>query len=700
MHRGQRSLTRAAVPGSDQAPEDLPPGHAYGVGIDIGDETIAAAVCRPGRPATVLPLGGAFLAPAAVRVLPDGAVALADTSLPGPGEPVARHLMSRVGVPVPLLVAGRPVRAEDLVAAVVSVVQSLAQEQEGRRPSWTVLTVPPSWGAHRRAVLEEALAAAAVGPVALVSAAVAAVRGQAGADGGTFAVCDLGASTLDTAVVRVGPAGAEHVAPPPAPLPWGGRDVDDALLGLVLAALGPDSAGSTGGAGAAAALTGLRARCVAAKEALSTDTDVRLDLDLPAGAAVLRIVREDLEELVGDAVQHAVATVGHAVEAAGLRGADLDGVVLVGGAGRMPLVAELLSATLGRPLLVPGDPAPAAALGAAQLAGDLLEGTPVAGGSEGTADGATTVHETTADAEAAGDPGATTATAAGRTRASARRAPAARPPATRRSPTAPGGRQSGARAAVVAAALIALMLVPAALGAPEGQDGPDPSAAPAAAGFGDLSGWAGSWIGASRARDTEAPADDPDPATGAGGSSGSGMSLVAAGRAADEVRDDEPDGEPVATATDGRTGEASPSAAPRTSDAAGTGTSAPSGSAGTRGTPAPGSAPTGSTPPPSTPAPVDPPSAPPPSAPPPSAPPASAPPPSSSSAPPPSSPPPPPPSSTPPPTTTPTTDAPSATQDPPVTDGGGAPDAGAGQATEPPTGSAGGDATATEGAGG
>ncbi|WRL67238.1 Hsp70 family protein [Blastococcus brunescens] len=153
---------------------------------------------------------------------PDGHPQLIDTSvaLPGSSAPVLRNYLSRVGVPIPLQVSGRPVHAPDVVASVVSAVQAIAEAREGRPPSWTVLTVPPSWGQHRRAALSEALTTAVHSPVTLASAAVAAARSQVAADGAvrmsTLAVYDLGASTLDTAVVRIADDGTvEHLGVPP-----------------------------------------------------------------------------------------------------------------------------------------------------------------------------------------------------------------------------------------------------------------------------------------------------------------------------------------------------------------------------------------------------------------------------------------------------------------------------------------------------
>ena len=115
----------------------------------------------------------------------------------------------------------------------------------------------------------------------------------------------------------------------------------------------------------------LRSQCVAAKEALSTDMSVDLAVALPTGTRSVRLTREELDELITDAVEASVEAVRRAVADAGLALEDLDAVLLAGGGARIPLVAETLSAELGRPLFAAADPAFSAAQGAAALALDL-----------------------------------------------------------------------------------------------------------------------------------------------------------------------------------------------------------------------------------------------------------------------------------------------------------------------------------------
>ncbi len=330
----------------------------YGLGIDVGGGAVSAAVCGPDGAAVPLPLGGG---PVATVVGDDGQVAL----VPADGTAGRAPLVARVGDPVPVYAGGRAVPAAELVADVVQHVRWLAAEQEGRPDAWTVVTVPPSWAGHRCATLAAALTAAGVPRFSLVSSAVAAVAAHVAAGDlapePTVAVYDLGAGSLDTAVVGPGPdRPLAHLAVPPAPLPWGGRDVDDVVLAHVLDCLGAPPGDARA----------LRGACRAAKEALSTATVVRIATDGPDGP--VRLTREELDEVLAGPVRGSAEALADTVAAAGLDPTDLDAVVLAGGGVRVPLVAEVLSDELGRPLVVGGDPALTPALGAAALAAEAL----------------------------------------------------------------------------------------------------------------------------------------------------------------------------------------------------------------------------------------------------------------------------------------------------------------------------------------
>ncbi|HEX8581239.1 MAG TPA: Hsp70 family protein [Acidimicrobiales bacterium] len=351
---------------------------SYTLGVDVGDATVTAAVCRcapDDRRARPLQLGPTTAARPAVAVLgPDGHLHPDDGPSPVPGH-CAGHALRQVGAPAPIYLDQQPVQPADVVAALAAGAAEQALAQEGRAPAWTVLTVPPTWGGHRRELLSDALRAAGLADFSLESSAVTITRHHRGSDGlpadATLAVYDVGASTLDTAVVRTTAADTiETLGAPLAPLPWGGRDLDDAVVDLVRSCLSSEVAGNA--VAAVGPPVEFRQNCVAAKEQLSRDTDTRLEVRAPGGPLSLRLVREDLDELIAGSVQASVGTVREAVAAAGLEVADLAAVVLAGGTAAVPLVAETLSAELGRPVVVDDEPALTAALGAAELAMDRV----------------------------------------------------------------------------------------------------------------------------------------------------------------------------------------------------------------------------------------------------------------------------------------------------------------------------------------
>ena len=75
--------------------------------------------------------------------------------------------------------------------------------------------------------------------------------------------------------------------------------------------------------------------------------------------------RSELEELVGPLLRPTVDALARVVASAGLRAADVDAVLLVGGSSRIPMIAREVSAAFHRPVVVDAHPKHPVALGAA-----------------------------------------------------------------------------------------------------------------------------------------------------------------------------------------------------------------------------------------------------------------------------------------------------------------------------------------------
>jgi molecular chaperone DnaK (HSP70) len=149
--------------------------------------------------------------------------------------------------------------------------------------------------------------------------------------------------------------------------PFGGADVDEALVGHVRSRLDRDLREIfASGPQARIALFGLRRECRRVKEELTTATEAEVVLSTSHGHVRVPVTRAELEELVRPALELSVETLAQVIRSCGLRRRELDGVLLVGGAARMPLVAQLLRAALPGP--VEAEPQTTAAAGAALAA--------------------------------------------------------------------------------------------------------------------------------------------------------------------------------------------------------------------------------------------------------------------------------------------------------------------------------------------
>jgi molecular chaperone DnaK len=364
----------------------------YVLGIDLGTTYTAAATARNGR-AEVAALGyRATSVPSVVLLTADGRFLVGDAAeRRGANEPdrVARGFKRRVGDPTPLLLGGAPIAVDRCLAEMLRWVVTTIGEAEGGPPAAVTVTHPANWGEFKRDVLREALRLVEIPTPRLLPEPVAAATWYAQAErlapGQTVAVYDLGGGTFDAAVLQRRADGRfESLGRPEGIERLGGIDVDEAVFGHVLRALGPDRAAldlSANGGTPTTAITQLRRACVDAKEALSWETSVAIPVWVRGEQREVLLQRAELEELVGPLLRPTIEALARVVASAGLRPDDLDAVLLVGGSSRIPLIARQVSAGLGRLVVVDAHPKHPVALGAALDADArvaLLPATPVA----------------------------------------------------------------------------------------------------------------------------------------------------------------------------------------------------------------------------------------------------------------------------------------------------------------------------------
>jgi molecular chaperone DnaK len=349
---------------------------SYTLGVDLGTTYTAAAVYRDGRTSTVDLGNRTAVIPSVVFLTEDEAILTGEAAnRRGAADPtrLAREFKRRVGDTVPILLGGVPYSADGLMARLLRWVVDTVSAREGQPPAAIGVAHPANWGAFKKDLLGQAIARADLDHAVTITEPEAAVTFYAAQErveaGSVVAVYDLGGGTFDAAVVRKTPSGVELLGSPEGIERLGGIDFDEAVFAHVSAAVGgalqeldPNDPV------AVAAVARLRAECVDAKEALSADTEVSIPVMLPNLNTSVRLTRAEFEAMIRPALADSLVALRRALRSASVQPEQLTSVLLAGGSSRIPLVAQLVGAELGRPVAVDAHPKHGVAMGAALVA--------------------------------------------------------------------------------------------------------------------------------------------------------------------------------------------------------------------------------------------------------------------------------------------------------------------------------------------
>jgi len=346
---------------------------AYYLGIDLGTTYTAAAAERDGVVES-LTLGNRIASvPSVVFLRDDGEILVGEAAtrraITDPGR-VAREFKRRVGDPTPIILGGTPYAAEMLMARLLRWSVDQVREQQGEPPRAIALTHPANWGPYKldlfaQAVRQVDLDAALTLPEPVAAATFYASQRRL-EPGSVVAVYDLGGGTFDAAMVRRTDHGFETIGSAEGMERLGGIDFDEAVFAHVCNAIGdglerldPDEPA------ARAAVARLRQECIDAKEALSSDTDTSIPVLLPGLQTEVRLTRSEFEAMIRPAISETIVALRRAIRSASVDADAISAVLLVGGSSRIPLVAQMVGAELGRPIAIDAHPKDAIAFGAA-----------------------------------------------------------------------------------------------------------------------------------------------------------------------------------------------------------------------------------------------------------------------------------------------------------------------------------------------
>ncbi len=364
------------------------------VGIDLGTTHSLVAAVRSGVAEVLHDAEGHALLPSVVRYLEDGGVQIGRSAREAlatdPNNTVAsvKRFMGRAHADLTGRSGGYElVEGEGLVrlrtvqgditpvevsAQILAKLRQLAEDVMNDDLVGAVITVPAYFDDAQRQATKDAARLANINVLRLLNepTAAAVAYGLDHGSEGIYAVYDLGGGTFDVSILRLS-KGVFEVVATGGDTALGGDDFDELLVDWFKAEQGLD------------ALSPVAARTLLvaarrAREALTDHDNVDMRVTLDGAEHAVELTRATLAELGEPLVRRTLQTARRALRDAELEVTDVKGVVMVGGATRMPLIREAVGQFFRQEPLIDLDPDEVVALGAAKQA-DLLAGNAAPG---------------------------------------------------------------------------------------------------------------------------------------------------------------------------------------------------------------------------------------------------------------------------------------------------------------------------------
>jgi molecular chaperone DnaK len=377
------------------------------IGIDLGTTNSCVAVMEGGKPKVIENAEGARTTPSIVAITKDGerligqpakrqAVTNGDNTIFAVKRLIGRRFDDPVTkkdtelVPYTIVkgkngdawvkAGGEDYSPSQISAFILQKMKETAESYLGESVSQAVITVPAYFNDAQRQATKDAGQIAGLEVLRIINepTAAALAYGLDKTDGKTIAVYDLGGGTFDVSILEIGD-GVFEVKSTNGDTFLGGEDFDAKLVEWLADKfkakenmdLKTDKL----------ALQRLKEAAEKAKIELSSTATTEINLPfitarMEGGSTtplhlVETVTRADLEKMVAPLIDRTKEPMKKALADAGLKAADIDEVVLVGGMTRMPKVREVVKEFFGKEPHVGVNPDEVVAMGAAIQAGVL-----------------------------------------------------------------------------------------------------------------------------------------------------------------------------------------------------------------------------------------------------------------------------------------------------------------------------------------
>jgi molecular chaperone DnaK len=353
---------------------------ARAVGIDLGTTNSCVSVLEGGEPTVIANAEGSRTTPSIVAFARNGEVLVGEVAkrqaVTNPDRTI-RSVKREMGSNWSIDIDGKKYTPQEISARVLMKIKRDAEAYLGEQVTDAVITVPAYFNDAQRQATKEAGEIAGFNVLRIVNEPTAAALAY-GLDKGskeqTVLVFDLGGGTFDVSLLELG-EGVIEVKSTSGDNHLGGDDWDQRIIDHLVKTFRGEHGIDLGAD--KMALQRLREAAEKAKIELSAATTTGINLPYitagPAGPLHLdmSLSRAEFQRMTQDLLDRTKAPFEQAIKDAGVKVADVDHVILVGGSTRMPAVSDLVKQLTGKEPNKGVNPDEVVAVGAALQAGVL-----------------------------------------------------------------------------------------------------------------------------------------------------------------------------------------------------------------------------------------------------------------------------------------------------------------------------------------
>ena len=372
------------------------------IGIDLGSTLSEVAIIENGKPVVVVNEEGSYTTPSVISlkngdrkvgasakrqmiVNPKETVNLIKRFMGATYEEskeamkhVQYEIVNSNGMPK-ALIEGREYSPEELSSMIIAKMKKIAEDYVGHEVTDAVITVPAFFSDKARNATKMAGELAGLNVLRIIAEPTSALL-SSNIDmkkGGKFMVVDFGGSTLDNSIAELSEGMVEILASN-GDVYLGGADVDKVVAEWVLSEFKNET--NIDLTNDSQAMSRVLEAVEKAKIELSNSPTTEVNLpyitlkDNAPVHLIKTVTKAKFEQLITPIVDKLINCAKKAVEGANIKNTDLDGILLVGGSCRIPLVQERLTQEFGVKLLKSANLDLAVAEGAAVQANIIVGG--------------------------------------------------------------------------------------------------------------------------------------------------------------------------------------------------------------------------------------------------------------------------------------------------------------------------------------